>query len=189
MINYVDTLQSQYANSPRIVGLISAMNDAIAPQDAIREFYDVVFNVFTAKGFGLDIWGRIVGVGRNAQIDDPDLPVFGFKTEPQSPRFKPFDNAPFSGSGAQFQSFRLPDDLYRELILFKAAANIIYATAPNINKLLVTIFGNRAYYRVNGNMSATYVFDFDLTPFQRFIVYNLDLLPIPSGVEVTYEEL
>lgn len=187
MLDYRETLLSQYANSPIIVSIIEGMNYAIDPRFTIEDFYNILWNLRTATGFGLDIWGRIVGVNRNVRMSDPDAVTFGFKTDPQDEKFKPFNQAPFSSAGSQFETYRLPDSLYKQLIIIKAASNILYATAPNINKYLKTVFNDRAYYYITGHMTAKYVFEFTLTAFQRLIAYTLKLLPEPCGVLVSYE--
>jgi hypothetical protein len=77
MENLKDTIMAQYANSPAIIGIIEAFNDAIAPDNLITDFYNKVWNLKTAQGFGLDIWGRIVGIGRTIQMNDPLAKYFG----------------------------------------------------------------------------------------------------------------
>ncbi len=64
MDNVENTIASQYATSPIITSLIDSMNAAIDPSRDIDNFYIWVWDVATAQGFGLDIWGRIVGVSR-----------------------------------------------------------------------------------------------------------------------------
>lgn len=64
MQNVESTIISQYGNSATISQLIQNMNDYIDPSADIDNFYNYVFNIETAQGFGLDIWGRIVGVSR-----------------------------------------------------------------------------------------------------------------------------
>lgn len=64
MKNVEQTILSQYANSRTIITLIHKMNAAIKPNADIDNFYNTVWNVDTAVGFGLDIWGRIVGISR-----------------------------------------------------------------------------------------------------------------------------
>ena len=65
MNNVEQTIISQYGNSSTIGTLIQNMNAYIDPEADIWTFYSFVFNVETAQGFGLDIWGRIVGVNRD----------------------------------------------------------------------------------------------------------------------------
>lgn len=181
-----ETIQSQYANSPKLLTLIEEFSSVINQDTNIEQFKKLVWNIHTAKGFGLDIWGRIVGVTRNVNTADTEGEFFGF-----TKGFTPFDNAPFTGQGTQFGSYKLRDDMYRQLIMIKAFANIVYATAPNINKFLNYIFGKRgkAYFLITGHMKARYYFDFILSPLEKKIVYELNLLPRPCGVLIEYMEI
>ena len=66
----------------------------------------------------------------------------------------------------------------RKLIIIKAATNILYATAFNINKFLLMIFdGRRAYYNITGHMAAEYVLSSLLSNFERLVVYSLNMMP------------
>lgn len=185
MKNIKDTIMAQYANSPNILALISGMNDAIDPQYFIDDFYEYVYRLSSAVGFGLDIWAEKVGVSRTAPMSNPDSKYFGFATGGE-----PFNTYPFNSSGSGISSYQLPDVQLRELIIIRAAINILYATAININKFLLMIFnGRRAYYSITGHMTAEYVFEFALTPFERMFVYTLNILPKPSGVGISYREV
>lgn len=185
MQNIQDTIMAQYANSPAILGIISGINDAIDPQYFIDDFYQYVYRLSSAVGFGLDIWAEKVGVSRNAPMSNPDSRYFGFV-----PSGEPFNSYPFNSSPSGTASYRLPDSQLRELIIIRAAINILYATAININKFLLMIFdGRRAYYNITGHMTAEYVFEFTLTPFERMFVYTLDILPKPCGVELSFREV
>jgi hypothetical protein len=62
--NWSQTLLSRFADRPAIVGLIASFNAAMDPAGQIQNFYDYIWNVNTAVGNGLDIWGKIVGVSR-----------------------------------------------------------------------------------------------------------------------------
>ncbi len=64
MDNVEQTIISQYGNSPTITSLIDSFNAAVDPTDDINNFLVWIWQVSTAQGFGLDIWGRIVGVSR-----------------------------------------------------------------------------------------------------------------------------
>lgn len=184
MENIKDTIMSQYANCPAILALIQNFNDVIDPQYFIDDFYEYVYRLSTAKGFGLDIWADKVGVSRNVPMQDPSVLTFGF-----DPDFQPFNTFPFSDGGA-FSSYRLPDSDLRKLIIIKAALNILYATAININKFLLMVFdGKRAYYNITGHMTAEYVFEFTLNQFERLIVFTLGMLPHPCGVKISYSEI
>lgn len=180
-----ETIQSQYANSPRLLTLIEEWSEAINQDTNIEQFKRLIWNVQTANSRGLDIWGRIVGVDRFVKTSDAEGEFFGF-TE----GFTPFDNAPFTGQGNQFGNYRLKDEPYRRLIMIKAFANIVDATALNINKFLNFIFKDRgkAFFVIIGHMTARYYFDFILSPLEKKIVFDLQLLPRPCGVLVEYLE-
>lgn len=73
MLDPLSTVISQYANSPRICGLVQRWNACLDPSANITAFYDDVWNIETAIGYGLDVWGRILGTGRtvgNITLDD-----------------------------------------------------------------------------------------------------------------------
>ena len=110
-------IQSQYASAVRITALLQSAKDHILPDADIASFYDNVFNVLTAKGWGLDVWGNIVGISRNIQShEDPTV------------------------------TLTLDDDNYRKLILHKAAANIMDSTLYSMNYLLKQLYPNYTCY-------------------------------------------
>lgn len=180
MQNFEQTIISQYANSPTLVQLVTNMNEHIAPDANIDGFYDAVFNVLTAKGFGLNIWGRIVGVGRDLVI--PGTPTYlGYQ---EGVNWQPFGQAPFWTGSPATQTYTLADDAYRTLILVKALANISDCTAPSINRLLQNLFAGRGrcYVADTGNMQMRYVFEFALQPFELAIMTQSGAVPRPAAV-------
>ncbi|KAG1253446.1 hypothetical protein G6F65_017465 [Rhizopus arrhizus] len=125
------TVISQYANSPTLRQLIRNMDEYINPDADFDAFYDYVWNVETAQGFGLDIWGRIVGVGRMLTIPGNET-FLGYN---EALNWQPFNQAPFYMGTQATQTYRLADDAYRKLILVKALANISDCTSPSLNRL------------------------------------------------------
>lgn len=182
MIDFEKTIISQYGNSPTILQLVQNMNAYLDPRADFDAFFDYVWNVDTAQGFGLDIWGRIVNIRRELQI--PNAPVyFGFKDA--LPGSYPFDEAPFyDGTPPATQTYKLVDDAYRKLILTKALANIASSNAPSLNQLLQNMFADRGRCYVNdlGGMQFRYTFEFDLTLQEYAIVTQSGVLPRPAGV-------
>jgi hypothetical protein len=181
MENVQQTIISQYANSPSINQLIESMNDYIDPRTNMKNFYDFVWNVDTAQGFGLDIWGNIVGVGRSLRVTNPE-DYFGFSES----EFQPFDQAPFYDETKPMGSVHyLKDDQYRELIKTKALANISATNSKTLNVLLRKLFNNkRCYVDDIGGMQVNYVFDFALTNLEYAILTQSDVVPKPAGVNV-----
>lgn len=207
MENVTDTLLSQYANSPTITSLIDCMNQWIDPSIDIDNFYTNIWNINTAVGYGLDVWGAIVGVTRNLQVAYSGE-VFGFQTGTIPAPYLPFNFGVFRSQNAASSTFALNDTAFRTLILIKAFANIARCDIPTLNTLLRMLFVNlgtsgyfvpgyidpdyyavpdrtRAYVIDNGNMSMTYVFDFPLDPVEIAIVESSGVLPHPTGVAVT----
>ena len=72
-MNVEQTVASEYGNSPTILALIDSFNAAVDPSSNIDQFWAIIWNVTTAQGFGLDIWGRIVGVTRIIQTSPPTI--------------------------------------------------------------------------------------------------------------------
>lgn len=187
MIDIRETLLSQYANSPIITTILKKSNEAIDPRHSADEFYNLAVNVLTAQDFGLDIWGRIVGIGRGISIPDPDADYFGFDgTE----KYLPFNQAPFFGDINDQASYQMDDETYRKVIMMKAYSNILCATAPNINAFLKAAFTRgRAYFLITGHMTARYIFEYRLSELEKNLIYNHNILPRPSGVEISINEL
>lgn len=183
MINVERTIISQYGNSATITQLIRNMNEYLDPRADFNTFYNFVWNVETAQGFGLDIWGRIVVIDRALQI--PEISDnFGFQTGTSD--FKPFEEAPFYIPGNDStQTYLLSDDAYRQLILVKALANISATTPRAINQLLQNMFSGRGRCYVNdlGGMTMRWTFEFYLEPFELAILLNSGALPRPAGVK------
>lgn len=184
MRNLQQTIISQYANSPIICGMIERFNQCIDSRADVMEFYRDIWDIETAKGYGLDIWGRIVGIEREVMIGAQDEYI-GF-----AQGCTPFDSGAWSVGEGSERRYRLDDDTYRRVIMLKAMSNITYASAPNINRLLSIMFEKRgrAYFVKNDTMAARYVFEFYLLPVERAIIRQSDLLPRPSGVLLDFYE-
>ena len=181
MINFselnLETIQSQYGASPHIKGIVAAFAQAIDPNADIDLFYDKIFNLDTAEGIGLDIWGVIVGIPRLMKIDLTEY--FGFF----GAQMPGFNQAPFydSGNNPLGNYYKLGDNAYRKLIYYKALSNISDSTAESQNRLLSLMYadeiaqGKRLYILPVGVMKIRAVFEFylDMTSFAMFKAYGL----------------
>jgi hypothetical protein len=182
MRDVIKTVQSEYGNSPTLLALINNFNAYIDPCVDIDNFYANVWDIDSAVGFGLDIWGRIVGVGRNLLIPQP-LSYFGFSEG--GPTAYPFGQQVFyNKETAPPQTYALPDTEYRSLIMAKALYNISTCSAPALNQLLKNLFpGIRCYVNDLGNMQMRYTFESILTPIQFAIITQSGVIPKPAGVK------
>lgn len=184
MINYRDTIISQYAQSPVLNATIGAINDWIDPASLIDDFIFNVWNLNTATGYGLDVWGRIVGVGRVLQI--PSFGRYLGFNQQSSLEVDPFNTSPFYSGEQVNANYILSDDGFRTLIRAKALSNICDGSIPAINSVLLRLFSGRGnVYVTNGrNMTMTYSFTFHPTQVEIAIVTQSGVLPAPVGVSV-----
>lgn len=171
----------QYAASPIIQKLIEDRRGYFETgwQD---QTYNIVWNVDTAQGFGLDIWGRIVAIGRQLQI--PNTEYFGFNTTTPPESWNPFDQESFYSGEGSTQAFTLADPAYRVLILAKALSNISATDSQSLNSVLQQLFPGRGRAWVNdlGSMAMRFVFEFTLEPWEMAVLANGNVIPRPAGV-------
>lgn len=176
------TVLSQYANSPILLALIDDFAQWLDPASRFNDFYSLLWDIDTAVGFGLDVWGRILGVGRVLQV--PTGEFLGFEQDAQA---VPFGFGIFYSGDRLTNNVALTDTAYRTLLLAKAALNITNASIPAINAILLNLFGD-GYVRDNLDMTITYVFSAALTPVQTAIVFQSGVLPKPCGVSFDVEQ-
>lgn len=176
------TIISQYANSPRITQLVDYMRQWIDPTARLDDFYNLVWNVDTAVGWGLDVLGRIVGVTRVLQV--PATNYFGFEGNTGA---VPFGQGPFYLAGAATANYALTDDAFRKLILAKAQLNLTNASIPAINAILLNLFSTYGDVHVTDglDMTMTYTFPVAISAVDFAIVTQSGVLPKPIGVSYT----
>ena len=175
------TMLSQYANSGIIATLVTNMAQYVDQTQNFDEFYDTIWNVDTAVGYGLDLWGRIVGVTRTLALpSSPPQPYLGFEEAGQPTTLTPFGQAPFFSGQPTTTNFSLTDDAYRPLILAKALANICDGSIPATNQILINLFG-QGYVTDGLNLTMKYTFTAALTA-QQLAIANSGVIPRPSGV-------
>jgi len=179
---YKKTIISQYANSPTLNRLLYNFNQYMNPAADLDGFYNAIWNIETATDYGLDVWGKIVGVNRYLKVDE-DLDYLGFD---EAGSWQPFGQAPFYAGNIQ-GSFRLSNDAFRTLIMVKALANISSTTVPALNRLIQNLFKGRGRCYVNdqGSMVMRYTFEFLLKPYEKAILVQSGVLPNPTGVKST----
>jgi hypothetical protein len=181
--DWFSTVISQYANSPVLLQLIANVADYIDPTANFDTFFALIFNVDTAQGYGLDVWGRIVGVSRVLKLPSAGN-FFGFK---ESSDAHSFNESIFYGGGGLTSNYSLAYASYRKLILAKALANICDGSIPGINQILINLFGGygNCFVIDGGNMTLIYSFASGLSSVDFAIISQSGVLPRPAGVAAT----
>lgn len=180
-----ETVISQYATAPTLTQLVANLQAYIDPSADIDAFYSLVWDVSSAVGYGLDVWGRIVDVSRVVQVVTGEA-QFGFKeaTDAETLGFGTF----YAGAGLT-SNFALSDDAYRVLIYAKGLSNICDGSIPAINQIMRYLFPGRgnAYVIDNHNMTMKYKFAFTLTAVELAVVSQSGVLAKPAGIVATIE--
>ena len=137
--DFWDTVLSQYANSPNLIAILSAFAQGVDQTSNFDNFYTNIWNLPTATGYGLDLWGRILGISRSVPVDTAigyfafDDPVYGFDN-PGAPMVTPTSPATLT------RQITLGDTDYKYLLMAKAALNIGQGTSAGIMNVLNTFF-------------------------------------------------
>lgn len=183
--DYWQTVISQYANAPILTQLITNFFQYIDPTINLDAFFDNIWNIDSAQGIGLDIWGRIVGVIRQVNVPGT-ITYFGFN-EAGVGSFTGFNQSQFYSGSSSTNVFNLSDSAFRTLIFAKALANISDGSIKSINQLLLNLFPGRGNcYVVDGrNMTMQYKFNFVLSAVELVILQQSGVLPKPVGVSST----
>lgn len=188
------TIQSQYAASPHITGLAVGFYNLINPYPDIELFYDKVFNLTTAEGWGLDVWGRIVGISRKVTGVPGENDYLGFENE-YNERAQPFNQAPFYSENWGGTTYRLEDTAYRLLIWTKAMANVGTGSLADLNRQLYYLLNinpdnPRSAGVINiGTMKIRIYVIGSLEEYEKVLLRRGDLPPIPAGVGFEFQFL
>ena len=179
------TIQSQYSASPHIVALVNGFWSCLDPSADIELIFNKMINPITAEGFGLDVWGRIVAIGREYTSKDTTLPYWGYKAPLgiDNPRMRNFNNAPFYKEITG--KVKLNDQAYRTYIFLKAMINIGNGSLSSLNRMISVLFPsvNIALLHVD-TMVLRIVIQSELAQSDLDALLNLPWLPAGVGLEV-----
>lgn len=186
MNDYKQTIISQYANSPTMLQMMDNTNQWIDPQYFFTQFVEKIWDIDTALTFGLDLWGRILGISRRFYVIRTGQ-YLGFSGN--DPDYQPFNQAPFYNGSSDADAVDLDNDTYRNVLLTKALINISNTSIVSLNAIVSRLFIGRGkcYVADVGSMAFTYTFEFTLTALDRAIINQL--LPFPTGVNVSIAEV
>lgn len=177
---FMPFIQSQYSASTRIISILESCREHILPDADIVSFFDNIFNIQTASGVGLDIWGNIIGVSRFVPDHQDSTTIY-----------------------------TLTDEQYRTVLFYKAGANIMDSTLYSLNYLLKKLYPDYRCFVRNANnyvnddgryydsnpMEIEYVFiDTDLSDLEKSIFSLVGAFGKGAGVhfnlsEYSYDEI
>lgn len=168
---------SQYANSPKFVALVSGLRNMFSNAKTLGEWFNIVFNIKTATGFGLDIWGEILDQGRLFYYVDID------SGNTESVYLKGAQTV----DGVTYTAEQI-EDMYRSVLFLKAMSNITNSTLASLNQMLQFYFANRGrvYVIEPDVMHIRYVFEFYVNKLEKAI-FTSKIMPKPTGVKAYFE--
>lgn len=207
-LDYHETVIAQYANSPRLLALIRSFSEAMKICVFFSDFYENIWDLNTATGKGLDIWGQVVGVNRTVKT----LTGFfwGFNEETLLLARPYHDLTGFNDSLSSIEDRRtawgmfrdyqelegeitFTDKNFKKLIFAKAHANVSNYNTSDLNFILMYIFGynengeknnHEIYVRDNFDMSITLILNWLPSTDEVAIIMNAGLLFKPAGISL-----
>ena len=180
-----ETVQSQYATSKRMRAVVDAFWQAINPKSDIDLLYKKLVNPRTAEGWGLDIWGRIVAIGRSYLAVEDDTPYFGFDPPEgvKNERLNSFGNAPFYKQ--IMGKVRLADTMYRTYVFLKALINISNSSLASLNQAVKLLFPDADIQILHtGTMVLRVLVLSPLSESDKAALDNLSWIPAGVGLEM-----
>lgn len=196
-----DVFLWQYANAHWLNAILQDSFDFF--KESTLSFWDKwytdVFNLDTANAFGLEVWGRILGVKRPASapqnyVVDSDNVLRFLNVNDQT-----WHAIWLKGNPSQFAielspqneniqgSIPITDAMYRRCL--KAKLFLLYSnySVSDINRYLNYLFPNRGVYaKDNLNMTMDIVFSYVPTDVELSIITFKDFAPRPAGVWMNY---
>ena len=165
---------AQYANSPVIVKLTEGIKEQLDNTKTIDDWFRVVFDLRTATGFGLDIWGKILNQSRRFQfLDENDNLVDVYLEGAQTV------------DGVAYTAEQM-EELYRDVLFFKAFSYITNCTIKSMNDLMRFYFEDKVVFVYEiGTMAIEVVFRFFVNKLEKAI-FASELFPKPTGVGMNF---
>lgn len=189
-----DVILRQYNNSIKMKSLIYLWWKAIRLNEFEDNLYSKIWDIDTCETHGLDIWGKIINIPRTmsysrsgAYLGFREAKYDGSLTLIDDPQ--PFNTYPFYSRQYDTNGLvALSDQYYRKAIYMKAMANISDCTVPNLNRMLIYMFGSsgNAWVEHDGPMKMSYHFDFTPDEAELAIIQNSSILPRPSGCVISF---
>lgn len=166
---------SQYANSPKFMTIFNGLLDLFNNAETLEDWYNIVFNIKTATGFGLDVWGKILNVTRSFTVT-----VGGVEQTIYLSGAQTIDGISYTDEQIE--------EAYRQVLLLSAMSNITNATIASLNNLFLFYYQDRGlvYCIEYGTMQIRVVYEFYVNALEQAI-FSSDVFPKPTGVLLSFE--
>lgn len=172
---------SQYANSPVLVKLVNGLQEQFNNAQTMEDWFRVIFNLKTATGYGLDIWGKILNQGRAITFTDTNDNVVNV-----------FLQGAQTVDGVSYTAEEI-ENFYRTVLFLKAFSYISNCSLKNLNDLLNFYLNmtaengqeKKAYAYNIGTMAIEIVFEFFMPKLEQSI-FTSDIFPVPAGVDINF---
>jgi len=182
-VNLLSSLLWEYSNATNLQSIIQSKQDWFNSfqEQFWNDWITNVFNLQTANAFGLEVWSIILGqplyINTMPSVNNA---YWGFGANRAN-----FTRGNFASANGG--SINLPLATNRLLLQLRAFQINSSGTVPEINRFLKFVFApwGTGYLQDNGNMTQEFIFNFPITWDLQF-VFELDLLPRPSGVSSTW---
>lgn len=174
------TVQSQYAASPRILALAAQYWQLLDPTPSADLMISKMIDPSTAEGYGLDVWGRIVGIKRALVPVGGDYLAFAPPSNVANPDGNSWNNAPFNPvNSAGYAS----DAIYRVYVYVKAMLNIGNGSLADLNRYFSLLFPGSGIKIIHSGTMIIRVLDFNarLTAADILALRTLDWVPLGVG--------
>ena len=155
---YADLLIIQYRNKPKARATIKLGADLYLADGLVFDLNNIL-DIDTATGVQLDLIGKILGCNRNIYGLVLDTKFFSFQ---KNNAYGYSDKDVLSeGYWKNYQNsvgtvYRLPDNVYRTLLKFKAIYNVRRGSMQFMDEMYWRIFGNEVNMVNNHDLSVTY---------------------------------
>lgn len=174
------TVQSQYAASPRILALAAQYWQLLDPTPSADLMISKMIDPTTAEGYGLDVWGRIVGIKRALVPVGGEYLAFAPPSNVTNPDGNSWNNAPFNPVNAAGYA---SDAIYRVYVYVKAMLNIGNGSLADLNRYFSLLFPDSGIKIIHSGTMIIRVLDFDarLTAADILALRTLDWVPLGVG--------
>lgn len=168
---------NQYHRKPKFEAWLDIRHKTGEQIDEAADKVARSYDIDTAKGHALDVIGRIVDINRDF-INHIELEQFQFGDDSEFGD----ENVCFSADSVAGDA-QMSDDLFRLLIKAKILKNNREATIEDIIEQM-TLLVDAYFVRINNPEDMTFSIEFaaELTPLQRYALFNENIIQVPQGV-------